>query len=240
MAAAIRIGTSGWSYAWWRGRFYPAGLAKARWFEHYAARFDTVELNSTFYGIAAETTFRTWARLAPPGFVYALKAHQDITHRTGDGAAALELFTARATLLAQHLGTLLYQFPPSLHRDLAGLRNFVASLPRNLRHVVEFRDPSWFDDTIRRLLAAAAVGFCVHDMRSSATPDWVTGPIAYVRLHGPGAAKYTGSYGEDGLRKLAARVRAMARRAEQVFVFFNNTAEADAPRDAMALREMLG
>src|SRR5207253_8105880 len=135
----VHIGTSGWSYQEWRGTFFPQRLPRTRWFAHYAERFDTVELNSTFYGVAREQTFRTWAEQAPPGFVYAVKAHQDITHQTGeDPLQTLDLLAERTRLLGEHLGPLLYQFPPSLTRDLDYLRVFCERLPEGFQHVVEF------------------------------------------------------------------------------------------------------
>src|SRR5947208_10196914 len=100
----IRVGTSGWSYAEWRGVFYPEGLAARRWFAHYAAAFDTVEVNASFYHLPAETTVTAWQRQAPAGFVYALKAPQTLTHqRHPDPGELLDTFLRRAHLLGDHL-----------------------------------------------------------------------------------------------------------------------------------------
>jgi len=240
----VRIGTSGWSYAEWRGTFFPARLRRGDWFAHYAACFDTVELNSTFYGIPGEQTFRTWASLAPAGFVYAVKAHQDITHQTGkgdDAAETLDLLAARVCLLGEHLGPILYQFPPWLTRDLDYLRHFTGRLPEGFRHVVEFRNRSWYEDSTARLLTDAGVGFCIHDLEGSASPEWVTGRVAYLRLHGPGPVKYKGRYGIARLREMADLVHRLAGAAGEVYVYFNNThtPDADAAMDALELKQLL-
>src|SRR5205085_6561476 len=111
----FRVGTSGWSYTDWRPGFYPERLAKTKWFAYYASAFDTVEINSTFYGTPTVDTFRTWAARAPQGFVYALKAPRELTHfRPQNPAVLLGDWIQRARNLADHFGPILYQFPPWL------------------------------------------------------------------------------------------------------------------------------
>src|SRR5205814_7471349 len=133
------------------------------------------------------------------------------------------------------------QFPPSLKSNPDYLRRFTRRLPEGLRHVVEFRHPSWYEESTARLLTDAGAGFCIHDSRGSASPEWVTGPVAYVRFHGTGAVKYTGRYGESRLRQTADLVRRLAREAGEVYVYFNNThtATADAAADALELKRLL-
>jgi uncharacterized protein YecE (DUF72 family) len=236
----IRVGTSGWCYPEWRGNFYPKALPAAQWFAHYATQFNTVELNSTFYRVPGVQIFQAWAARAPAGFVYALKASREVTHRdAGDQEQVLQAMTDGASALGDHLGPVLYQFPPWLRCDLPRLDAFLERLPQGFHHVLEFRHPSWYTPEVERRLEHAAVGFCIHDMRGSASPGWVTGPVAYVRLHGPGQAKYTGRYGPARLRRLAARLLSFARLVPEVAVYFNNTAAGDAPADAQALRELL-
>ena len=119
----IRIGTSGWHYGHWAGPFYPADLPRDKWLEYYAWYFDTVELNNTFYHLPREETFRNWRKQAPAGFLFTVKANRYITHikRLKDPQEVLDRFFERVRLLKKNLGPILYQLPPSLHKDLAPL-----------------------------------------------------------------------------------------------------------------------
>ena len=129
--AEIRIGTSGWHYDHWIGRFYPEKLRKDKWLEYYAQHFDTVEINNTFYHLPREQTMVNWHDRVPTGFLFAVKASRYITHikKLSDPGEALERFFDLANLLQEHLGPILYQLPPSLHKDLERLDAFIAALP---------------------------------------------------------------------------------------------------------------
>lgn len=126
----IRIGTSGWHYDDWSGRFYPAGLPKSKWFEYYSGHFDTVEVNNTFYQLPKEKTFGNWRKQAPKNFLFTLKANRYITHvkRLKEPKEPLERFFERANLLQEHLGPVLYQLPPGFHKDLSRLKSFLQAL----------------------------------------------------------------------------------------------------------------
>src|SRR4051812_42016429 len=117
---AVRIGTSGWIYRHWKGLFYPEALPAARWFGHYAARFDTVEINNTFYRLPSPEAFDAWREQAPPGFLYAVKGSRYLTHmkKLGDPREPLDRLLGRARRLGKHLGPVLYQLPPHWGRDL--------------------------------------------------------------------------------------------------------------------------
>src|SRR5689334_13225512 len=112
--STVRVGCSGWQYKHWRGVFYPAELPQARWFEHYAARFDTVEINNSFYRLPEAATFAAWRARAPKGFVFAVKASRFLTHmkKLKDPRDPLERFFSRARRLGGMLGPVLYQLPP--------------------------------------------------------------------------------------------------------------------------------
>ena len=150
----IRIGTSGWYYDHWKERFYPAGLPKSKWFEHYAEHFDTVEINNTFYHLPKAQSVQRWHQLAPKGFLYAVKANRYITHikRLKDTSEELKRFFERVALLKGHLGPILYQLPPSLHQDLDLLKSFIKLLPKGKPSVFEFRHESWYCDDMFDLL----------------------------------------------------------------------------------------
>ena len=149
-APGVHVGCSGWVYRHWRGIFYPEGLPQRRWFERYAEEFDTVEINASFYRLPLASTFDGWRDKAPPGFRYAVKVNRFITHmkKLVDCEESLDAFVALARPLRQTLGPLLYQLPPSLHKDLSRLEAFLERLPADLEQVVEFRHSSWYDDEV--------------------------------------------------------------------------------------------
>lgn len=239
---AIRwwVGTCGWSYPHWRGRFYPPGLGQSRWLRHYADNFDTVELNATFYRLQSESAFRRWYAETPPGFLFALKASRYLTHyrRLGDAAQPLALFRERAVLLADKLGPILFQLPPDLRRDDGLLRSFLAQLPAGCRYVVEFRHASWYGEAVYDLLAEHEVAFCLHDFPGMASPLVATAPFLYARFHGEGG-RYVGEYGAERLGDWARQIESLSVGRREAFAYFNNDTEAQAVRDALALRRAL-
>jgi uncharacterized protein YecE (DUF72 family) len=238
MSDSIRIGTSGWNYSHWKGPFYPEDLPPNRWFSHYCRTFDTVEINNTFYRQPDDRIFDRWREQAPQGFSYAVKANRYLTHmrKLNEPGESLERFLAGARRLREHLGPILYQLPPNWKKNLARLRSFAEILPRDLTHVIEFRDRDWLADDTYELLAEYGLCLCVHDMLPR-HPRRVTGRVVYVRFHGSGE-KYGGKYGPSRLRGWAAWIADVAGR-HQVYVYFNNDAHGYAIRDAQALREML-
>ena len=240
--ARVHVGTSGWVYRHWRGVFYPRRLPAREWFGYYAAAFDTVEVNNTFYRLPDEQRFGAWARQAPPGFLYAVKASRYLTHlkRLKDAAEPLERFLGRARRLGEHLGPVLYQLPPHWACDVDRLRAFLELLPADLLHVFEFRDPSWYVEEVRELLAAHGACFCIHDLRGSVSPEWATGPAVYLRFHGPTARAYAGGYPTARLRLWAERVEAYLESGRDVFAYFNNDDAGHAVADARQLRALLG
>ena len=239
---AVRVGTSGWIYRHWRGSFYPERLPVRRWLAYYAERFDTVEVNNSFYRLPSEATFAAWAQQAPLGFLFAIKASRYLTHmkKLKDPEQPLANVLGRARLLGPHLGPVLYQLPPHWHADVGRLRAFLALLPPDLDHVVEFRDPSWYTEAVRTALEEHGVGFCVHDLRGAPCPEWVTGRVAYFRFHGPTGQAYAGRYGRARLRGPARRIDACRRAGHAAFAYFNNDDAAFATTDARDLRDLLG
>ncbi len=238
MSQQIRIGTSGWNYRHWSGRFYPSGMPSVEWFAHYAAVFDTVEINNTFYRQPAADTFDRWRTQAPKGFVYAVKANRYLTHmkKLKDPAEPLERFLWGTRRLKRHLGPILYQLPPNWNKDLTRLRHFVRLLPGELTHVIEFRNRDWLAEDTYQLLAEHRVCLCIHDMFRR-HPRRLTGPAVYVRFHGAGR-KYGGKYRPGRLESWADWIRTVARK-RPVYVYFNNDEKGYAVRDALCLIEIL-
>ena len=236
----IRIGTSGWYYEHWKELFYPPGLPKNKWFEHYAQHFDTVEINNTFYHLPKETSLQRWHKQAPKNFLYALKANRYITHikRLKDTSEEVERFFDRINLLKSRLGPVLYQLPPSLRKDLDLLASFIKLLPRRRIAVFEFRHESWFSGDTFKLLNQFGAGFCVHDLVGKETPRVVTADIIYVRFHGP-TGKYEGNYSKSALRNWADWIKDNCTEAHSIFAYFNNDIGGHAIGNAKTLRGQL-
>lgn len=236
-----RVGCSGWEYKHWAGDFYPPDVPRTRWFEYYAQRFDTVEINNSFYRLPESSTFARWASRAPMRFVYAVKASRFLTHmkKLKDPEQPLALLFERMQPLRGHLGPVLYQLPPGWKLNRERLEHFLQVLPRGVRHVIEFRDPSWYADEVQALLEKHGVALCLHDMAGSATGRLRVGPFIYVRCHGAGGQKYGGGYTDDRLRDWAAWLNAARRDGIDVYAYFNNDVGGHAPRDAATLRRFL-
>jgi uncharacterized protein YecE (DUF72 family) len=235
----VRVGTSGWEYRHWAGRFYPRGLATDRWLEHYAAEFDTVELNNSFYGLPDAAQFARWGRRVPSDFRFAVKASRYLTHvkRLRDPNEPLERFWTRARHLGLRLGPVLYQLPPRWNPDLGRLEAFLDAVP-NHSQAIEFRDRRWYVEKTFRLLEEARVALCLQDMQGSATEPRPVGPFVYVRFHGSGT-RYGGSYSSQRLSAWAGRMAGWASDGLPVWAFFNNDAAGHAIRDADRLRSLV-
>jgi uncharacterized protein YecE (DUF72 family) len=237
---ALRVGCSGWEYVHWRGEFYPAEIPRTRWFDFYATRFDTVEINNTFYRLPEAETFARWAARAPRRFLYAVKASRFLTHmkKLKDPEEPLERLFGRMRALGRHLGPVLYQLPPGWKLDPGRLEHFLQALPTGARHVLEFREPSWYADSVLRLLERHRVSLCLHDMRGSATGRLRVGPLVYVRYHGSDG-RYGGGYSNERLRGWADWLHEQRAAGADVFAYFNNDVGGHAPRDAVTLRRLL-
>jgi uncharacterized protein YecE (DUF72 family) len=235
------VGTSGWQYRHWRGTFYPAGVAQARWLEFYAERFSTVESNAAFYRLPEAKTFAAWAERTPADFVMAVKASRYLTHvrRLRDPDQAVGLFVERAKRLGPKLGPVLIQLPPTLRADIGRLRAALAAFPADWRVAVEFRHDSWYTDEIRRLLTDRSVALCLADRRGPLTPIWRTTDWSYLRFH-TGRASPEPCYGRQALRSWLRRLSQRWKPDEDVYVYFNNDPRACALRDAGILARAAG
>ena len=236
----VRVGCSGWQYKHWRGDFYPVDLPTTRWFEFYAARFDSVEINNTFYRLPEAITFARWAQRAPMRFLFAVKASRFLTHmkKLKDPEEPVARLFERMRPLGRHLGPVLYQLPPGFKLDRARLEHFLQVLPKGMRHVLEFRDPSWYTDEVTTLLARYGATRCLHDMKGSATSMERVGPCVYVRFHGA-TGTYSGAYPPARLERWAGWLREQRDSGADVYAYFNNDVGGHAPRDAATLRRFL-
>src|ERR1043166_7704121 len=151
----VLIGTSGWHYRHWHGRFFPAGLPKKQHLAFYARFFATVELNGVFYRLPTLEAVRGWAEQTPAGFVFAWKASRFLTHikRLKDvDDTSLELMESRLRVLGDKLGPVLLQLPPQMKPDRERLAAFLRRLDKRRRYAVEFRDRGWYEQGIFDLL----------------------------------------------------------------------------------------
>jgi uncharacterized protein YecE (DUF72 family) len=237
----VRVGCSGWNYASWRGTFYPEGLPARRWLEHYATRFDTVEINSTFYRLAKPSAVANWVRQTPEGFVFAAKASQYLTHmkRLKDMDRGLGRYYESIAPLAESpkMGPVLWQLPDRFARDDERLADALDHLPEG-RHAVELRHPSWFAEPVYELLRWHGAAFVIHDdKRRRPTPEVMTTDWTYLRFH-HGRRGRRGNYSETELREWAAKVRSWAEEVD-VYAYFNNDWETFAPPNAERLRKFV-
>ncbi len=230
----VYVGTSGWQYAHWRGRFYPRRPQRVDELRYYGERFRAVELNRTFYRLPEAETFDDWAARTPSDFVFAVKASRFLTHmkRLRDPEEPVALLLDRSARLGRKLGPVLLQLPPSMERDATRLEATLAAFGGRARVAVEYRHNSWYTDEVRALLERHGAALCLADRGSRLlTPVWRTTDWGYLRMH-EGRAAPGGCYGERALDARAALVARLFVGASDVFVFFNNDGSACAVRDA--------
>jgi len=238
----IYVGTSGWSYDHWKGVFYPEGLARHRWFSFYAARFNTVEINATFYHRFQDKTYEKWREQAPAGFRYTLKVPRLITHRRQlhDVAALVAEFDASAHLLGETLGMVLLQLPPNMPYQPQRLQDALNAFSEPSRVAVEFRDPRWMTEEVLTLLAHCGASLCDADYPGQALTGMLTGHYGYLRLHGR-RQWYADPYSAEELAQIATTARALqSQGAKAVYVYFNNDFGGYAPANALSLMTLLG
>lgn len=229
----VRVGTSGFSYAEWRGSFYPKDLKSNQMLRYYAGELSTVEINNTFYRMPKPELLAGWREQVPEDFRFVLKAPRRITHheKLADSAdAVLHLYQIAATL-GPRLGPILFQLPPFFQRDVPRLEDFLGSLPTGLRAAFEFRHVSWLDDAVTSTLARHGAALCLADTGEAETPTSLpsTADFGYLRLRSE-------AYTPEDLRAWAERIRRS--NWQEAYVFFKH--ELYGPSLAKALAECLG
>lgn len=233
----LHVGTSGWSYADWRGRFYPEDVARKTWLSWYADQFATVEINGSFYRTPSLDAVQAWRDQTPADFRFAWKASKFITHwkRLGETSRnSLALMETRLSVLGRKCGPVLFQLPARFMEDKERLGAFIATLSRQRLYAFEFRHPSWYDDAIFELLARHKISLCISDHHDAPSPWVVTAQHVYVRGHGP-TGRYKGSYARKTLARWAEQIAVWRRDGRNVYVYFDNDQKSAAPRDAATL-----
>jgi len=224
----LYVGTSGYSYKEWKGTFYPDDMPEKEMLRFYGERFQTVEINNTFYRMPKPSVLEAWAAEVPQNFKFVLKASQRITHmqRLKNTDDSLGYLLKVAGGLKERLGPLLFQLPPYFKKDATRLRDFLQLLPSEPCSAFEFRHQSWFDQEIFDLLREHQAVLCIAEAENDleipfvSTADW-----GYLRLRRP-------DYGDPELKAWVKRVR--EQKWKQAFIFFKHEEEGKGP--AMAKR----
>jgi uncharacterized protein YecE (DUF72 family) len=227
------IGTSGYNYPEWRGSFYPEKFPTSKMLAYYSERFNTVEVNYTFYRIPTPALLEGWANGTPDHFIFTLKAPQRITHhaklqRVED---LTQTFCRTAATLGSKLGVLLFQLPPNMKRDDAVLGAFLDTLPEGTRAAFEFRHPSWHDETVFAALRGRNLALCIADSEKMSTPVVTTADYAYFRLRDEG-------YQPSDIETWARTMETL-NGIEDAFVYFKHEEQGKGPEFAQLLKQAL-
>lgn len=235
------IGTSGWSYPDWRGIFYPNDLPRNKWFAFYAAQFNAIEMNATFYRFFPKKILKKWSDQAPDNFIYIMKVHRLITHRKFllKTKTLIKKFCRLAALLEPKLGLILLQIAPSTPYDPERLRKALLAFDDPKKVVVEFRHEKWLTLEIKQLLSQLGCIFCIADSPKIKLKDWLSSDTAYIRLHGR-KKWYDYNYSKRELKQIANFAKKLNKKgATKIYIFFNNDYEAYAVKNALYLRSLL-
>ncbi len=241
------IGASGWNYPHWKKVFYPEDLPQSKWLEFYSRRFDTVEVNNSFYKVPGAGAVKNWAATVPRRFRFALKVWRGITHfkKLKDSAVHIGKFVSPAGELgSRQRAPLLVQLPPNMGKNAGRLDSFLDELKRatggRWKIAVEFRNEEWLCNEIYRLLDRKRAALCLHDMQGAAPATEPNGAsFIYVRRHGSARKQYTGRYPPRDIEEDAKRIARWTSEGRTVFTYFNNDLEGHAVRNAGKLIEML-
>ncbi|MBL6449247.1 DUF72 domain-containing protein [Fulvivirga sp. 29W222] len=233
------IGCSGFYYSDWVGKFYPEDLNKKKWLEFYAGRFDTVEINNSFYRLPKETTVEGWYDRTPEKFLFTLKGSRYITHvkRLIGARESIAHFYHLADILKEKMGSILWQLPPNLKIDKERLINFCKALSTNYKNVIEFRHASWFHKEIYEILREYKIAYCIISAPGNLPEDIITTTnFAYLRFHGK-TDWYNYHYSKKQLNYWKNRIERL--KVKEVFIYFNNDHNTQAVENGLLLKKLL-
>jgi uncharacterized protein YecE (DUF72 family) len=232
---AVWVGTSGYNYPEWKGSFYPETLPAAKMLPYYAERFETVEINYTFYRAPNEKILEGWNKATPDRFKLTLKAPRRITHdaRLRDCGERVRQFLETASTLGSKLGALLFQLPPNFKKDLALFDEFLATFPPRVCAAFEFRHTSWLEEDVYKRLRDRNLALCIADSEKLSTPVEMTASYGYFRLRDEG-------YTPEDISRWADAIRERTSGFDDVFVYFKHEEEGKGPEFARLLIDRLG
>lgn len=217
----IYIGTSGYSYFYWKNRFYPEKLPASKWLTYYATQFKTVELNNTFYRFPTVNNLKKAADATPADFRFSVKAHKIITHtlrmkNVKDKVA--EFMDIVTQGLGKKLACILYQLPPTFSYTGERLENIITNISHVSNNVIEVRHLSWWNETVYSAFKENKLTFCSVSFPGLPEENILTSNLFYKRMHGV-PELFKSSYSESQLQALAENIPL----ASQFFIYFNNT-----------------
>jgi len=235
----IFIGTSGWVYDDWWGRFYPQNINPEERLEYYSKYFNIVEINSSFYHLPKLKTFENWRLKTPDQFVFSAKLSKYITQikKLNDSKEPLELFLSQSKGLGKKLQAILVQLPPNFKKDLKRLEEFLKLLPKKPRFAFEFRHITWLDREVYDLLRKYKVGFVIQDSSRWPGAKVVTADFVYLRFHG--RVLYASNYPKPELKKWSEKIKNWLFEGLDVYGFFNNDTNAYAVKNALSLKNLV-
>jgi uncharacterized protein YecE (DUF72 family) len=220
----LYVGTSGYSYAEWKGNFYPKDLSAGDMLRYYGTKLPAVEINNTFYRLPKESVLKTWCDQVPVDFRFSIKASQRITHikRLKDALDETEYLIRTVRTLGSRLGVMLFQLPPNLKKDLPRLEQFMKQLPGDVRAAFEFRHVSWFETDVFDALRANNCALCIADADDDLEIPFVsTAPWGYLRLR---REEYSGADLKSWMKKVNAQ------EWESAFIFFKHEDGGTGPK----------
>jgi uncharacterized protein YecE (DUF72 family) len=231
--ATLYAGTSGFAYPAWKPGFYPAKLPSNQFLKHYSQRLNCVEINYTFRRLPSESTLTNWVEATQPGFVFAVKANQRITHiqrlKNADEATELFLRMIEPLRTSRRLGPILFQLPPAMKCDVGLLNAYLELLPQDLRYAFEFRNESWLTEPVYDALRARNVSLCLAESERLEVPEVITADFVYYRLRKP-------DYTEADVEAFAARSRELVNEGRDLYLMFKHE---ETPEGAMNAEQVL-
>lgn len=236
--SSINIGTSGWVYKHWKGKFYPDNLAEKEYLKYYSGYFLTVEINNSFYHLLKQETIKNWVESVPKDFIFVVKASRYITHmkRLKDPESAVFNFFESIKFFENKIGLILFQLPPKFGFNKERLESFFKVLPQEYKYAFEFRDKSWFNDETYNILRKNNSALCIYNLGSFQSPKEITADFVYIRLHG-NYGLGSGKYSEEELEKFAQDIKYFKERGCDVFCYFNNDEAGYAIQNAAVLKQ---
>jgi len=234
------IGCSGFHYKEWKGIFYPEPIPQKEWFKFYTTKFNTLELNVTFYRFPVLRSLEAWYDTSPANFRFAVKVPRLITHykKFSDCSRLIDdFYTLIAKGLKEKLGPVLFQLPPKYIYTKERLDLIVKSMCKEFKNVIEFRDASWWIPEVFNRLKKEKLIFCGIDYPGLPNDAIITYKTAYYRFHGRPRLYYS-SYKRTDLTKIVDTIFA-TKKVTEVYIYFNNTATEAAIKNATRLKKYL-
>lgn len=231
----IFVGVSGFSYASWKGKFYPKDLKSEDFLTFYAGKLNSVEINSSFYAPPTAAMVKSWASRTGEDFRFAIKSPRLITHtlKLGKGASdAADRLGKTLDLLDGKLGPVLFQLPPFSRQDLKTLESFLERTVGLKKKVFEFRHESWLNDSTYQLLEKHDAGFCIAETEDMKPVLRVTGGLPYFRLR-----KDVYTAGEIG--KWTEKIRDIIKGSEEAFVYLRHDETGENASHALEMKEKI-